>query len=79
MHAQGPVVLGAFECNQGKVLLLVARDDTIYAGCQDGRYVNPGSGLGSRCPNCVTRIRTLAMFMVNSDYTRVAPIAGYRH
>ena len=25
-----------FTCNQGAVLALVAKGDTIYAGCQDG-------------------------------------------
>ncbi|GJJ15699.1 hypothetical protein Clacol_009977 [Clathrus columnatus] len=34
--SDGPVFLDKFECNQGGVLSLVARDGTIYAGCQDG-------------------------------------------
>ncbi|PPR07112.1 hypothetical protein CVT24_010948 [Panaeolus cyanescens] len=31
-----PQLLHEFHCNQGAILTLVARDDTIYAGCQDG-------------------------------------------
>ncbi|KAF8489393.1 hypothetical protein JB92DRAFT_3013429 [Gautieria morchelliformis] len=32
----GPVLRHTFACNQGGVLSLVARDSTVYAGCQDG-------------------------------------------
>lgn len=32
----GPVFVHEFTCNQGAVLALVAKGDTIYAGCQDG-------------------------------------------
>ncbi|GBE85255.1 Probable di- and tripeptidase [Sparassis crispa] len=31
-----PVLMHTFECSSGAVLSLVARGDTIYAGCQDG-------------------------------------------
>jgi di- and tripeptidase len=31
-----PELVHEFECNHGAVLALVARGDTIYAGCQDG-------------------------------------------
>ncbi|KAF8073641.1 hypothetical protein FPV67DRAFT_1605948 [Lyophyllum atratum] len=33
---KGPVLIHEFECNNGAVLALIARGDTIYAGCQDG-------------------------------------------
>lgn len=32
----GPTIVHTFECNFGAVLALVARSDTLYAGCQDG-------------------------------------------
>lgn len=32
----GPVLVHNFECWQGAVLALVAHNETIYAGCQDG-------------------------------------------
>ncbi|KAG6863312.1 hypothetical protein C0993_012039, partial [Termitomyces sp. T159_Od127] len=32
----GPVLVHDFQCWQGAVLALVAHDETIYAGCQDG-------------------------------------------
>ncbi|KAH0586115.1 hypothetical protein H2248_007384 [Termitomyces sp. 'cryptogamus'] len=33
---KGPVCVHEFECAQGAVLALVAQNETIYAGCQDG-------------------------------------------
>ncbi|KAF8516831.1 Zn-dependent exopeptidase [Hysterangium stoloniferum] len=34
--SDGPSLIQTFECNQGGVWSLVARDGTVYAGCQDG-------------------------------------------
>lgn len=31
-----PTLAHEFECNHGAVLAIVARGDTIFAGCQDG-------------------------------------------
>lgn len=31
-----PILLHTFECATGAVLSLVARAETVYAGCQDG-------------------------------------------
>ncbi|KAF9046463.1 hypothetical protein BJ165DRAFT_1345379 [Panaeolus papilionaceus] len=31
-----PQLVHEFPCNQGAILAIVSRDDTIYAGCQDG-------------------------------------------
>lgn len=28
-----------FDCSNGAILALVARDETIYAGCQDGNVI----------------------------------------
>ncbi|KAF9462984.1 hypothetical protein BDZ94DRAFT_1259816 [Collybia nuda] len=33
---QYPILMHEFECTHGAILALVARGDTIYAGCQDG-------------------------------------------
>lgn len=33
---QGPTFVHEFECTHGAVLAVLARGDTIYAGCQDG-------------------------------------------
>jgi di- and tripeptidase len=31
-----PTELHAFECNNGAIYSLVVKDETVYAGCQDG-------------------------------------------
>lgn len=36
MASGAPVLEHTFECEQGAVLAVVVRGDTIYAGCQDG-------------------------------------------
>ncbi|TFK40678.1 hypothetical protein BDQ12DRAFT_679847 [Crucibulum laeve] len=35
-NSEAPTLVHEFVCNHGAVLALVARGDTIYAGCQDG-------------------------------------------
>ncbi|RDB17979.1 putative di- and tripeptidase DUG2 [Hypsizygus marmoreus] len=66
---KGPVLVHEFECTHGAVLALIARGETIYAGCQDG-YVKV---LDLETKTLVRTILVqecvdiLSMSMINSD------------
>lgn len=54
-----PILQYTFECNQGAVLSIAVRGETIYAGCQDG-YIKV-LDLETR-----TLVRTIIVHEVNS-------------
>ncbi|KAJ7695752.1 hypothetical protein B0H17DRAFT_1055463 [Mycena rosella] len=63
------VKLHAFECDNGAIFSLVVKDDTVYAGCQDGSVKVLDLETKTLVRNIIVQegIDVLSMSMINSD------------
>ncbi|KAJ7688222.1 hypothetical protein B0H14DRAFT_3053338 [Mycena olivaceomarginata] len=64
-----PTELHAFECNNGAIYSLVVKDETVYAGCQDGsvKVLDMETKTLVRTIIVQEGIDVLSMSMINSD------------
>ncbi|KAF7365438.1 Beta-Ala-His dipeptidase [Mycena venus] len=67
--AKQPTELHAFECHNGAIYSLVVKDETIYAGCQDGsvKVLDLETKTLVRIIIAQEGIDVLSMSMINSD------------